>query len=545
MRNSIFRTLRVRRQRKYAPVCCDLLCGQITMTKEAIVAAAAKLETTHDLLNLLNKIKMDELGDKGYPFIMPHLNYFIHPARNKKSYKTFHIPKKSGGVREISAPKALLKSFLTYVNKLLQAFYEAPEYVTGFVQEKSVVDNAERHVGRNYIFNTDLEGFFPSITKSRVWATLKHPPFKFNDTIADAVAGLCCTEVKIDGEKRWVLPQGAPSSPILTNIVCRNLDRQLYRLAKKYNLRYSRYADDITFSSNRNVFRRGGEFQQELESIIAGQNFTINRKKTRLQKRNERQEVTGLIVSDRVNVTRDYVRGIDNLLYVWEKYGEADAYARFLAHYTLKQNLHKNKPDMRAVIQGKILYLRMVKGSDDEVCRRLQRRFNKLAGNKSITETATIRYKYTIADFEKKTGAQLQFEPDKSGILHCSFTLNEKRTAVALSHYVRTRVTNILAKNDMEQLERFKNSYMLIFYKWSDDSMWRIERKRTWVRLDIDNDFNVNALIEDIMAVTAAKDGLPPEQHTTVKNTDEILEALIASDFDLNILDEWDKTKSS
>ena len=515
------------------------------MTKEAIVSAASKLETTHDLLNLLNKIKMAELGDKGYPFIMPHLNYFIHPARNKKSYKTFHIPKKSGGVREISAPKALLKSFLTYTNKLLQAFYDAPEYVTGFVPEKSVIDNAERHVGMNYVFNTDLMNFFPSITKSRVWATLKYPPFKFNDTIADAVAGLCCTEVKIDGEKRWVLPQGSPCSPILTNIVCRNLDRQLHGLAKKYNLRYSRYADDITFSSNRNVFQEGGEFQQELESIITRQHFTINEKKTRLQKKNERQEVTGLLVNDRVNVTREYVRWIDNLLFIWEKHGEADAYAKFLAHYTPKQNFHKNKPNMQAVLQGKLLYLKMVKGADNEIWRRLQRRFNKLTGNKSITETATIKYKYTIADFEKKIGSQLQFEYDDRGVLHCCFMLNEKRTAVALSQYVRTRVTNLLAKNDHELLEKFKNSYMLIFYEWSDNSLWRIERKRTWSKLDINKEFNVNALIEEIMAVTVGKSDSSSDQHSIGKNTDEVLDALIASDFDLNTLDEWDKIRSS
>ena len=166
------------------------------------------METTQDLLQLLNKIKMAELGEKGHPFIMPHLNYFIHPARNKKSYKTFSIPKKSGGERKISAPTKLLKSFLTYTNRLLQAFYQAPVYVTGFVPEKSVVDNAERHVGMNYVFNTDLKDFFPSISKSRVWATLKRYPFKFNDTIADAIAGMCCTEMKIDGEKRWVLPRG-------------------------------------------------------------------------------------------------------------------------------------------------------------------------------------------------------------------------------------------------------------------------------------------------------------------------------------------------
>ncbi|HOP08434.1 MAG TPA: reverse transcriptase family protein [candidate division Zixibacteria bacterium] len=515
------------------------------MTKEAIVAAAAKLETTHDLLNLLNKIKMAELGDRGYPFIMPHLNYFIHPARNKKSYKTFQIPKKSGGVREISAPKTLLKSFLTYTNRLLQAFYEGPEYVTGFVPERSIVDNAERHIGMNYVFNTDLKDFFPSITKSRVWATLKHPPFSFNDTVADAIAGLCCTEVKIEGEKCWVLPQGSPCSPILTNIVCRNLDRQLYKLSKKYNLRYSRYADDITFSSNRNVFQKGEEFQQELETIITGQQFVINEKKTRLQKKNERQEVTGLVVSDRVNVTREYIRGLDNLLYIWEKHGEADAYAKFLAHYTPKQNLHNHKPNMQAVIQGKLHYLKMVKGADNEVWRRLQRRFNKLSGAKPSLETAWIKYKYTISDFEKKIGVKLAFDPDDNGLLHCSFTLNGKRTPVALSRYARTRVTNILSKDDLSLLERFKNSYLIIIYEWGEDCLWRIERKRRQVKQEPAHDIDKVSIIDDIAALTSQGDDVAPEQNESGKNTDEILAALVASDFDLNTLDEWDKIKSS
>lgn len=466
------------------------------MKKEAIIEAAAKLETTYDLLCLLNKIKMAELGEKGEPFIMPHLNYFIHPARNKKSYKTFYIPKKSGGVREISAPRALLKSFLTYTNKLLQAFYDAPQYVTGFVPEKSVVDNAEFHIGKNFVFNTDLKDFFPSITKSRISATLKHLPFNFNDTIADAIAGLCCTETVIDGKKHWVLPQGSPCSPVLTNIVCQNLDRQLQKLAKKYRLRYSRYADDITFSGNRNVFRKDGSFQRELKTIIVGQNFTINEKKTRLQPKDMRQEVTGLVVSDRVNVSREYVRNIDNLLYIWEKYGEADAYAKFLMHYTPKQNLHKDKPNMRAVLQGKLLYLKMVKGADNEVWKRLQQRFNKLTGNNAANETEAAKFKYVIADFEKKIGTPLRFEFDDRGILQCSFSLNEACTAVALSRYARTRITNILTKNNLDQLEKFKNGYMLIFYEGKDHSFWRIERKRARVKIDPILNTNVNSIME-------------------------------------------------
>lgn len=503
------------------------------------------METTQDLLHLLNRIKMAELGEKGHPFIMPHLNYFIHPARNKKSYKTFSIPKKSGGVRTISAPTKLLKSFLAYTNRLLQAFYQAPAYVTGFVPEKSVVDNAERHIGMNYVFNTDLKNFFPSISKSRVWATLKHYPFKFNDTIADAIAGMCCTEMKIEGEKRWVLPQGSPCSPVLTNIVCRNLDRQLHELAQEYNLHYSRYADDITFSSNRNVFHKGGEFQRKLEEIITGQNFSINEKKTRIQNKNQRQEVTGLVVSDRVNVTREYVRNLDNILYIWEKYGESEAYAKFLVHYTPKQNLHKTKPNMSAVIQGKLLYLKMVKGADDEVWRRLQRRFNKLSGAKPSTESAIIKYRYTVADFEKKIGQQLQIETKDGEVKRCYFTLNGLDTSVALSRYAKTRITNILAKNDPEQFKKFKTAYMLIIYEQSNTSFWRIERKRTWNNLPSLEDLDADALLKEILAVTATPFTESDSAATPGKTADEVLAALIDSDFDLNTLDEWDKIKSS
>ena len=503
------------------------------------------METTQDLLQLLNKIKMAELGEKGHPFIMPHLNYFIHPARNKKSYKTFSIPKKSGGERKISAPTKLLKSFLTYTNRLLQAFYQAPVYVTGFVPEKSVVDNAERHVGMNYVFNTDLKDFFPSISKSRVWATLKHYPFKFNDTIADAIAGMCCTEMKIDGEKCWVLPQGSPCSPVLTNIVCRNLDRELHKLAQEYSLRYSRYADDITFSSNRNVFQKGGEFQQKLEEIITSQRFSINEKKTRVQNKNQRREVTGLVVSDRVNVTREYVRDLDNLLYIWEKYGEAEAYAKFLVHYTQKQNRYKNKPNMQSVVQGKLLYLKMVKGADSEVWRRLQRRFNKLSGAKPSTESATIKYRYTIADFEKKIGQELQIETKDGVIKRCYFTLNDQSTTVTLSRYARTRLTNILAKSDLDQLEKFKTSYMLIFYEKNNTGFWRIERKRTWTKLPSLEEMDAETLLKEILAITASPFAASDSAATPGKTTDEVLAALIDSDFDLNTLDEWDKIKSS
>lgn len=521
------------------------------MNKEAIVEAASKLENTHDLLILLNKIKMDELGDKGHPFTMPQLNYYINPIRNKKSYRTFRIPKKSGGFREISAPKAILKSLLTYTNRILQAQYEAPGYVTGFVPGKSVVDNAEKHIGRNYIFNIDLQDFFPSIAKSRVWATLKLPPYKFNDNIADAIAGLCCTEIVIDGETRRALPQGSPCSPILTNIVCRNLDRLLNKLAKKFNLTYSRYADDITFSSNHNVYQKDSEFRKELKDIIQKQHFTINNKKTRLQKKNQRQEVTGLVVSDRVNVVKDYVRDIDNLLHIWERYGETDAYARFLNHYSPKLNLKHRKPNMPSIIQGKLHYLKMVKGADNEVWRRLQRRYNLLTGTNTTTkdENANIKYIYSIPDFEDKVGTKLIVTLGSNDNVYCSFTVNDKKTSVNLSKYVKTRLKNIVSENNQDLFNKFITNCILIFYEKDGACYWKIERKRKHSAIINIDDWYLDLLLHEIEEVTIepneSSDTPTDDTNTSKATTDEILDELVDSGFDLNILDKWDKIKSS
>lgn len=511
------------------------------MTREAIVKAATQLETTHDLLDLLNEIKMSEFGEKGHPFIMSHFNFFLHPSRNQKSYKSFKIPKKSGGFREISAPQKLLKSLLSCTNKLLQSFYEGPEFVTGFVPGKCVVDNAERHIRMNYVFNTDLKDFFPSINKSRVWATLKCPPFNFNKTIANAIAGLCCTEMVIDEEKKWVLPQGSPCSPILTNIVCRNLDRQLHRLAKKYHLHYSRYADDITFSSNRNVFQKDGDFQQELIKVITAHHFSINEKKTRLQKKGHRQEVTGLVVSDRVNVAREYVRGLDNLLYIWEKYGEDEAYSKFLTHYTPKQNLHTHIPNMRAVIRGKLQYLKMVKGEDNEVWRKLQRRFNNLTSAKATTVDATPIYRYFIRDFEKIIGAQLNFSVDNDRIL-CGFTLKDRRTTVSISKSVRERLKEFLLTNDIANIrDEIVKSCILVFYAQNSECYWRIERRRSWSKADTIGLSSLGALLP--LAVISGKDA--DTVSGIMKSTEEVLAALVESNFDLNILDEWDMIKTT
>ena len=546
------------------------------MTRKAIVAAASKLDTTQNLLALLNKIKKDELGDRAHSFTMKQLNYFINPKRNRASYHTFTIPKKSGGVRTISAPVGMLRSFLTYTNVLLQAFYDAPECVTGFVPAKSVVDNAERHVGMNYVFNTDLKDFFPSISKSRVWATLKKEPFGFNDTIADAIAGLCCTYVNHEREEDNVaLPQGSPCSPILTNIVCRNLDRRLSGLAKRFGLTYSRYADDITFSSMHNVYQPEGDFITELRRIVTGQHLTLNEKKTRLQKKGERQDVTGLVVNGGVNVTREYVRDLENLLYIWKKHGRASAFAKFAGRYVPKQSLRAARYDMERVVAGRLAYLKMVKGEESPVWRRLQKRYNALAGKKEKTAGTDIQYLnfYTLRNFVNLSGAELGFGIE-DGKAVAFFWRDGIRTDIAISRYVRTRLLHVLETGSEKELEKFGQKYILAYCRSHNSCFWLIIRGMPKQK-DASVDWTVHSPSETVPAfddvdsyestvmprvdleetdyqtgpypasvfhgVEIISEKTPREQG---KSTDEILKELVKTK-DLKILDQWDKIKNN
>ena len=351
------------------------------------------LQTKTDLLRLLNDLKADDLEDKAYPIPMKALNFYCNPVHEKR-YRSFSIPKKSGGKRVISAPCRGLMSILTYLNVMFEAMYEPAPCVCGFAIGKSVVDNANNHVGKNYVFNIDMKDFFPSIQQARVWARLQAAPYNINKEIANVIAGLCCMKT-VDG--KYVLPQGAPTSPILTNMICERLDRRLSGLAKRFGLSYSRYADDITFSSMQYVYSADGEFMKELNRIISDEHFSLNDKKTRLQKKNARQEVTGVTVNEKTNVTRKYVREIRQLLYIWQKYGYNDAYSKFYPKYKAeKGHVKKGEPILENVLSGKLLYLKMVKGEHDTTYLKLRGQFDKLSCNTIMPNPTNAEFKYIL-----------------------------------------------------------------------------------------------------------------------------------------------------
>lgn len=391
----------------------------ILMDRQLLINKAREIKTRTDFLNLMNEIKADLLNDKNYPFSMQQLVVLCNPKNVTRRYRVFEIPKKTGAARQICAPCGNLKWFQTCLNELFNAIYSPSMYATGFAPGKSIVDNALMHTNQNYVFNIDLKDFFSSIDQARVWKRLQQAPFNFNKEIASIIAGLCSIESVRYTEngassKCFVLPQGAPTSPLLTNAVCDTLDRRLHGLAKRFGLHYSRYADDITFSSMHNIYQSESDFRKELERIITSQHFTINPDKTRLLHCSKRQEVTGLTVSSKINVSRKYVKDIRAILHIWEKYGYNSAYASFYPHYkSEKCQLHRGVLNLVNVISGKLCYLKMVKGANDPVYNKLYSQFLRLKeSTQDIQPKVNIEYLLTWSKdfFENKFGVTLEFK---------------------------------------------------------------------------------------------------------------------------------------
>lgn len=242
---------------------------------------------------------------------------FQTPAKDR--YTTFDIPKKSGGMRTIKAPDAKLKKLQSHLSHLL---YECLEEIEkdrdakplsfGFRRDRWIADNATRHKRRRWVLNLDLVDFFPSFNFGRVRGYfLKDKSFALNPEVATTIAQIAC-----DGT---ALPQGSPCSPVISELIAQILDMRLVRLAKKYGVTYTRYADDITFSTSQRDFPAGlaapdaadaavWHLSEQLLGKIAASGFAVNPSKTRMQFRGSRQAVTGLIVNEKVNIASDYYR---------------------------------------------------------------------------------------------------------------------------------------------------------------------------------------------------------------------------------------------
>ena len=313
---------------------------------------------------------------------------------------------------------------------------------------------------------------------------MEHRPSAHAHGALPTAAWSCCATNSESGKN--VLPQGAPTSPLLTNAICDRLDRQLTALSKKYGLHYSRYADDITFSSMHNVYQEDSDFRKELKTIIEGQNFCINDKKTRLLRTGQRQEVTGLTVNSKVNVTRKYVRDIRYILHLWESKGYAFAYSKFYKFYkTEKGYIKKGEPVMENVIGGKLNYLRMIKGAGNECYQKLLQRYDKLQQIIYIDENTDKGHnyvyvqQYTLSDFENdfQTKITLQISDGEKLVGKCKLFGTAK--TISISHKTQEQLCPIISHlkvGDTFNSELLKQCYITLC-RQKGKNFWLITHK--------------------------------------------------------------------
>lgn len=245
----------------------------------------------------------------------------------RPQYRAFSVPKKNGGQREIEAPVAYLKKLQRRLNRYLQAVYyfDRTPAAYGFIISstheldcRNIVTNAFKHRGRLHLLNLDLEDFFHTITDKQVTEVFSSPPFSFRPQVAQLLCGI----TTCDGR----LPVGAPTSPVLSNFVCRALDEALQTLAQRYSWVYTRYVDDLSVSSHE-AFTT--EQFDTIESVIALAGFSINTNKVKLFGPEEEKIVTGLVVGKKkiklvdgyLDLVGEEIDKLDDIMRVQNEFG--------------------------------------------------------------------------------------------------------------------------------------------------------------------------------------------------------------------------------
>jgi RNA-directed DNA polymerase len=347
----------------------------------------------------------DKLEEAGLPVIFSLLHFSMLMGTTSNAilkiigsrryyYKKYEIKKRKGGVREISSPYTSLKVIQKWIDENILTKVVIHPSAYGFCTGRSIVDNAKEHLDQDFILNIDLLNFFDTIPEKRIYGIFRS--LGYHSNLSVFLAKLCTVELEdeevsmptyeiedffVDGElsnlapeaigsvkriKTPVLPQGAPTSPRLANIVCRRLDKRLSCYALKNGFRYTRYADDITFSGKGATLAK----ISIIEKIVKEEQFEINKNKIKLfdQKSNKRI-VTGLLVSDNIRIPRKFKKEVERHLFFCRKYG-VQGHTNFLAK---KHNYSKSF--YREWLLGKICFIKMV---ESDYGRKLLSYFNSI-----------------------------------------------------------------------------------------------------------------------------------------------------------------------
>jgi len=361
--------------------------------------------------------------------------YYVKDYTKKSYYKNFSIAKKSGGEREIRSPIPQLKHLQRKLAAMLNELYHPSRFAHGFIEDRSILTNAKPHTRKKYVFNIDIADFFTSITFPRIYGLLTSKPYSLNSDVASVIAHLCT----LDGH----LPQGAPTSPVISNMLCRSMDRQLRNLAVSNRTTYTRYADDITFSfydpydfvsadivslnnSAGTYFSLPGD---ELSKIIKRNRFSINESKTRLQHKYKRQVVTGLVVNKKPNVPREFIRKTCAIIHSIETFGVDAAQVRFEIENP------GSGANILSVVYGRILYIKSIVGYESQVYSRVARRFNQL--NQKIKAPLSGKVKHGISNkFKRWAGERCWVVNNDSNISQGSGFMVSGQFLITCAHVV-------------------------------------------------------------------------------------------------------------
>ncbi len=294
---------------------------------------------------------------------IPRLRWlaFHNVASSRTHYVRFSVPKKSGGLRELAKPHREMEACQRWILANILAKIPVHPAAHGFVAGRSTVTGARIHTNQPAVLNCDLEDFFPSITFPRVMGFFRR--VGYSPAVATILA-LLCTEcprrsVLLSGVRYHVaigprsLPQGASTSPAISNLVSWKMDRRLTGLAEKLGGQYTRYADDLTFSGGGEVAGKIGWLLAKIRHIAQEEGFRLNEKKTRVQRPHTAQRVTGIVVNQRPGVPRKLVRRLRAILHRTQFEG-------------LENQNREGHPNFPAWIAGMVAYVQMVNPQQGE-----------------------------------------------------------------------------------------------------------------------------------------------------------------------------------
>lgn len=378
----------------------------------------------------------------------------IYKTDDAYKYHQFEIPKKGGGHRKISSPAKKLKTIQERLKEVLYEIYPTKLSAHGFAKGRSIVTNAEKHLDKKYIFNIDLADFFGSIHFGRVRNLFKSSPFNFNNSVSTILAQICCF--------KNVLPQGAPTSPIISNMIAWKMDSQLQQLAKITNGTYTRYADDLSFSYTSKksrlpeeviVIRDGGASPgNALTHIIQENGFKINYDKVRLCALMSRMEVTGLTVNEFPNVKRQYIRQISSMLHAWRKHGYEAAEQEFNEKYDHRYRASDKSKSLLHVVKGKLAFLRSVRTGRSSLFNKLATQFNELVEEEHRFNILKITDPEQNA-IDSLWVIEACYDSEKGGVMTQGTGFHLKDVGIVTCAHVVSEKGNII-----ENLEAFKYS---------------------------------------------------------------------------------------